>query len=83
MVDPCEFVVGGWDISKEDLYSSCKRAKVLEPDLVKQLKDELQAIVPMPAALNGEYIAANQSERADNLILGSNQEIVNKLRQDI
>lgn len=72
MVNPCEFVVNGWDISKENLYNACKRAKVLEPDLIRQLKDQLEAIVPMPAALNGDYIAANQSERADNLIVGTN-----------
>lgn len=83
MVDPCEFVINGWDISNENLYKACKRAKVLEPDLIRQLKPELEAIVPMPAALNGDYIAANQSERSNNLIQGSNQEIVNKLRRDI
>jgi myo-inositol-1-phosphate synthase len=43
----------------------------------------LQGIVPLPAALNGEYIAANQSDRANNVLLGTNREIVNKLRQDI
>jgi myo-inositol-1-phosphate synthase len=72
MVNPCDFVVSGWDISGENLYSACKRAKVLEPDLIKQLKEELQAIVPLPAALNGEYIAANQAERADNVLTGTN-----------
>jgi myo-inositol-1-phosphate synthase len=35
MVDPCEFVIGGWDISKTNLYDACKRSKVLEPDLIR------------------------------------------------
>lgn len=72
LVEPCEFVIGGWDISKKNLYESCKRAKVLEPDLIKQLKDDLQTIVPLPAALNGEFIASNQADRADNVLTGTN-----------
>lgn len=72
MVNPCEFVISGWDISQENLFAACKRAKVLEPDLLNQLKDELQEIVPLPAALNGEYIASNQAERANNLLGGTN-----------
>ena len=83
MVDPIDFVISGWDISAQNLYDACKRSKVLEPDLIKQLKEELQAIVPLPAALNGDFIASNQADRADNVLLGTNQEIVNKLRQDI
>ena len=72
MAEPCEFVINGWDISKSNLYEACTRAKVLEPDLIKQLKNELQAIVPLPAALNGDFIASNQSDRADNILLGTN-----------
>ena len=72
MVDPIEFVVSGWDISNANLYDACKRSKVLEPDLVRQLKSELQAIVPLPAALNGDFIASNQADRADNVLVGTN-----------
>jgi myo-inositol-1-phosphate synthase len=72
MVEPCDFEIGGWDISKMNLYDACKRSNVLEPDLIKQLKSELQAIVPMPSALNPDFIASNQSDRADNVLLGTN-----------
>lgn len=83
MVDPCEMEISGWDISNLDLYESCKRAHVLEPTLLEQLKDKLQQIKPLPAALNGEFIASNQAERADNVLTGTNEEIIKKLRQDI
>jgi len=33
--------------------------------------------------LNGDFIASNQSDRADNVFIGTNEEIVKKLRQDI
>ena len=40
--------------------------------LIKQLKEDLQQIVPLPAALNGEFIASNQADRADNVLQGTN-----------
>jgi myo-inositol-1-phosphate synthase len=83
MVDPCDFVISGWDISKMNLYDACKRSKVLEPDLLRQLQPELQRIVPLPATLNPDYIASNQEDRADNVIRGTNLEVVEQLRKDI
>ena len=80
MVNPNDMIVHGWDISSLDLYESCRRSHVLEPTLLDQLKDELKAIKPLPAALNGDFIAANQAERADNIFTGSNEEVVQKLR---
>jgi len=59
MVNPVDFVISGWDISNKNLYEACKRARVLEPDLVERLKSKLEEIVPLPAALNPEFIAAN------------------------
>ena len=47
------------------------------------MKDKLEPIKPLPAALNPDYIAANQSERANNLIKGTNQEVIAVLRKDI
>jgi myo-inositol-1-phosphate synthase len=83
MVDPCDFEITGWDISGSNLYESCKRARVLEPDLIHQLKEDLEKIKPMPAAFSGDFIASNQADRADNILKGSNQDIIKKLREDI
>ena len=68
MVNPCDFEISGWDISGLNLYEACKRAKVLEPDLISQLKEDLERIKPMPAAFMGEFIASNQADRADNIL---------------
>lgn len=83
MVDPVDIIVHGWDISGKNIYEACKRAHVLEPTLIEQLKEELQAITPLPATLNPEYIAGNQADRADNVFTGTNLEIIEKLRTDI
>jgi len=41
MVDPCDIEVGGWDISGMNLYEACRRAHVLEPSLIENIKSEL------------------------------------------
>lgn len=83
MVDPCEFVVSGWDISSLNMYEATKRARVLEPHLIEQLKPELEKMVPLPSALNQDYIASNQADRTDNVLTGTNREVINKLREHI
>jgi len=83
MVNPIDFEISGWDISNLNMYESCKRAHVLEPTLVNALKDDLEAIKPLPAVLNQDFIAANQSDRVDNIFSGSNQECIDKVRKDI
>ena len=75
--------ISGWDISDQNLYEAAQRACVLEPTLLDQLRPQLEAITPLPAALNPDYIAANQSDRANHVITGTNREQIDKLRQDI
>jgi myo-inositol-1-phosphate synthase len=83
MVNPTDIEVTGWDISKENVFDSCKRSHVLEPDLVNKLEDKLKAIVPMKAAFNPEFIAANQSDRVDHALEGTNEEVIEIIREDI
>ena len=83
MVDPVDFDVCGWDISKDNLYEAVKRGHVLEPTLYEQLKADLEAIKPMPAVLNPDFIAANQADRTDNVREGTNEELIEYLREDI
>lgn len=47
------------------------------------MKPHLKEYVPLPAALNPDFIASNQSDRADNVFLGTNEELITKLRADI
>lgn len=59
MASPIDFEVSGWDISSANLYEAVKRAHVLEPTLIEQLKGDLENIKPMKAVLNPDFIAAN------------------------
>jgi len=83
MVNPVDFEISGWDISNMNLFDSCKRSQVLEPDLVNRLKPHLEKIVPLPSVFNNDFIAANQSDRVNNIIKGSNLEKINQVREDI
>ncbi|KAH9295880.1 hypothetical protein KI387_039468 [Taxus chinensis] len=83
MVDPNDIVFGGWDISNMNLADAMARAKVLEVDLQMQLRPYMQDMVPLPGIFDPDFIAANQGERANNIIKGSKKEQVQQIIQDI
>ena len=83
MANPVDFEVGGWDISGLNLYEAALRSRVLEPTLLAKLKGDLEQITPLPAALNPDYIAANQADRADNVLTGNNRELIDSIKNDI
>ena len=83
MVNPNDLVIGGWDINDADMYSATIAAKVLEPDMIAQLKTELSQIKPLAAVLNPAYVAPGQLERANNIKKGNNKELIVQVREDI
>jgi myo-inositol-1-phosphate synthase len=83
MVNPNDLIVSGWDISSTNIGDAMKRAKVLDYDLQQQLYLLLKEMKPLPSIYNESFIAANQRDRADNLIPGSKQDQLNKIREDI
>ena len=85
MIHPNDMVIGGWDISKMNLAASMDRSKVLEPTLKSLVKKEMTEMVPLPSIYYPDFIAANQEDRADNVIEGSKASMahVEHLRKDI
>lgn len=85
MVHPNDLVIGGWDISGKNLSESMDRAAVLEPTLKAMVKEEMAKMVPLPSIYYPDFIAANQEDRADNILKGSKAswEHVEKIQQDI
>jgi myo-inositol-1-phosphate synthase len=51
-----DLVFGGWDIYEDSAYQSAAHAKVLEPSLLQQVREPLEAIRPMKAVFDSEYI---------------------------
>ncbi|XP_050668268.1 inositol-3-phosphate synthase isoform X2 [Leptidea sinapis] len=83
MVDPDDLVIDGWDISPLNLAESMVRAKVIDYDLQQKLKKEMSAMKPRPAIYDPDFIAANQADRATNLITGTRYQQYLQLRADI
>ena len=60
-----------------------KRSKVLDYGLQRQLWPYMEKMKPRPSVYYPQFIAANQTERADNILAGTKAEHVERLRQDI
>jgi myo-inositol-1-phosphate synthase len=73
-----DVVFGGWDIFEDNSYEAAKTAGVLEPELLEQIRPELEAIKPMPAVFDRRYVkrldgpnvkkGKNKKDLADQLI---------------
>lgn len=83
MVNPNDIVINGWDISGFNLGDSMKRAQVLDVNLQDQLYNKMSQLKPRPSIYDPDFIAANQSDRADNLIHGTRYEQYERIREDI
>jgi len=83
MLHPNDIVWGGWDINSMHLGMAMKRAKVLEVDLQKKLYPYMKDITPLPSVYFPDFIAANQVDRADNVLKGTKQEQMEQLQKDI
>lgn len=84
MVNPNDLVIGGWDINNMNLADAMERASVFEPDLQAKLRPHMEKIVPLPSVHYPTFIAANQDDRANNLIKNAaKQADVERIRKDI
>jgi len=83
MIDPNDLVIGGWDISSRNLAGAMTRAKVLDYDLQTKLIPYLKDMIPLPSIYYEDFIAANQNDRADNLIQGTKSFQLQTIRENI
>src|ERR1700692_4648772 len=51
-----DIVFTGWDIFEDNVYESAAHAKVLDKDLLQQLKPYLETIKPLPAVFAPSYV---------------------------
>lgn len=64
---PENLIISGWDINGDNMYRACKKNKVLDPDILLQLKYDLESIKPLPSVYDEKFIATNQKSRANNI----------------
>ena len=51
-----DLVFGGWDPIPDDAYAAALRAQVLGREHLDPIKDELEAIKPMPAVFDTDWV---------------------------
>ena len=51
-----DLVFGGWDIFNDNCYEAARNAEVLKPDLLEQVRPELESITPWPAVFDQHYV---------------------------
>merc|ERR1719410_3355766 len=83
LLNPNDIVWGGWDINGTNLGDAMKRSKVLDHDLQKKLYPHMKDIKPLQSIYFPDFIAANQGERADNVLTGTKQEQMEQICKDI
>jgi len=83
MTNPNDFVIGGWDINDMNLADAMERARVFDYDLQRQLRPLMEKMKPLPSIYIPDFIAANQKDRANNVLKGTKQQLVDKIRTDI
>lgn len=97
MVNPNDLVIGGWDINNMNLADAMERAKVLDWGLQQKLRPYMKDMVPLPSIYIPDFIAANQKDRANNVLevqsrtmahpadpsQGTKEVLIEKLRKDI
>jgi len=70
MVDPNTIEFDGWDINSRNIAEACKEAKVLDISIQDQLRPHLCQMKPRPSIYCPDFIAANQEDRANNVLSG-------------
>ncbi|KJH50406.1 inositol-3-phosphate synthase [Dictyocaulus viviparus] len=65
-------------------HDAFKNADVFEPELQEKLRPYMEPIVPMPSIYYPDFIATNQEDRANNVIVGTDKkQHLEHIRRDI
>ncbi len=72
---------GGWDVFPDSAYESAEHARVMERDLLEQLRKPLSAIRPMPAVFSSDYVRRLDGKHVKSG--RSKMDLAEQLREDI
>jgi myo-inositol-1-phosphate synthase len=81
IADLKDIVFGGWDLFPENAYDAAMYAEVLKEKDLKLVKEEMEAIVPMPAAFDHNW--AKRLNGTNIKKVTGRMDMVEQLRQDI
>jgi myo-inositol-1-phosphate synthase len=76
-----DLVFGGWDLFPDNAYQAALKAGVLERTLLDQVKDFLEALRPMPAVFEQEFV---KNLRGENVKKAKNKmDLAEQVMEDI
>ncbi len=81
LADLNDLVFGGWDIFEENIYEATKHAEVLKKEDIDVVKDELEAVKPMPAVFDQNYVKRLHGTHVKKE--ATRWELTERLREDI
>ncbi|KJP85575.1 hypothetical protein AK88_04796 [Plasmodium fragile] len=82
--NPENITFGGWDLNNLNLKDCLVRNKVFEQDLVEKIKDDMNYVPLKSVYFKGNFIAANQQKRVNNILVGKNKlEVLEQVRKQI
>ena len=76
-----DIVFGGWDVFPDNAYEAALHAEVLDRELLGQLKEELEAIKPMKAVFDKNYVKKLDGSHVKEA--GTKMELAEAVMQDI
>jgi len=81
LADLNDIVFGGWDIYEDSAYEAAAKAKVLEPALLEQIREPMQAIRPYKAVFDTSFITLINGPHVKTG--KTKMDLVDQLRADI
>jgi len=81
LADLNDIEFGGWDVFEDNAYEAAMKAGVIEKDLLNQIRGPLEAIKPMTAVFDKQYV---KKLDGPNVKKGKNwMELADQVREDI
>jgi len=81
LADINDLEFAGWDVFEDNAYTAAMTAGVLDKDLLNEVREELEAIKPMPAVFDKRYV---KKLDGPNVKKGANwMDLADQVREDI
>lgn len=80
LADPKDLVFGAWDIFPDNAYQAAVKAGVLRAEHLDPLREDLEPIVPMPAAFDQDFV---KKINGPNILKGTRREMSEAISADI
>jgi myo-inositol-1-phosphate synthase len=79
-----DMAIGGWDIRALPLGQGLYESRILDYDLVRQLRGEMNETIVMPGVWDASFIGDSQHEGADHTVAAAPKaDLLEHLRRDI